>query len=326
MGDNSIANLIKQGQQLLRLGSDSAKLDSEVLLCIVLDKDRSYLLTWPEKNLNEEQLLHFVQLLTRRIQGEPIAYITGIKEFWSLPLLVSNSTIIPRPDTEILVELVLEHYSERNDISCLDLGTGTGAIALALASEKPMWQIDAIDFNVNAVQLAQCNAVNLKLTRVNVFQSDWFTQIATGKKFEVIVANPPYIDSEDQNLTQGDVRFEPTSALVASDNGLADIKHIAKVAREFLNRQGQLFLEHGFEQGQRVCQLLTSLGYIDAKTEQDLNGFDRITWAVYPGEIKIQSKINGNSINEKNINEKNTNEKNTNRTTFTHSHINNNRS
>lgn len=285
IGDNSLANLINQGYSLLKESSDSAKLDVEILLCFVLNKERSYLLTWPDKLLNNEQLLEFLPLLLRRIQGEPIAYITGVKEFWSLPLAVSHSTLIPRPDTETLVELVLEQYVDKSNIRCLDLGTGTGAIALALASEQPTWQIDAIDFNADAVVLAQRNAQNLNLAQVNIFQSDWFAQLDIDKKFDVIVSNPPYIDSEDENLSQGDVRFEPKSALIAKEQGLADIKHIAAVARNFLISSGALFFEHGFDQGVAVRRILTTLGYENTQTKQDLNGHDRITWAFFSKQV-----------------------------------------
>ena len=282
MGVHSLANLISQSQILLERSSDSAKLDAEVLLCFLLNKERSYLLTWPEKLLTDEQLLCFIGLLDRRIQGEPIAYITGIKEFWSLPLAVSVATLIPRPDTETLVEVVLAQYDGEKNIRCLDLGTGTGAIALALASENSTWQIDAVDFNADAVRLAQRNAQNLNLEKVNVFLSDWFAQVEPHKKYNVIVSNPPYIDSEDENLNQGDVRFEPKSALVANEQGLADIKHIAELARTFLSTQGKLFFEHGFEQGQAVRYILAALGYEYMQTEKDLNGHDRVTWAVFP--------------------------------------------
>jgi release factor glutamine methyltransferase len=282
MGDNSIANLTIQGQQLLATSSDSAKLDVEILLSLVLQKARSYLFTWPEKKLSDEQLLEFVKLLSRRAEGEPIAYITGTKEFWSLPFTVSKATLIPRPDTETLVELVLELYSDNKAITCLDLGTGTGAIALALASEKAMWKIDAIDFNFEAVALAQHNAKNLNLAQVSIYQSDWFEGISKNKRFDIIVSNPPYIDGDDINLSQGDVRFEPKSALVSSDQGLADIKHIANKARCFLNTEGKLFFEHGFEQGHAVRTILTDLGYENTQTKQDLNGHERISWAIYP--------------------------------------------
>lgn len=282
IGDNSIANLIIQGQQLLATSSDSAKLDVEILLSLVLKKARSYLFTWPEKKLSEEQLLEFIHLLSRRAEGEPIAYITGEKEFWSLLFTVSKATLIPRPDTETLVELVLDLYHNDESITCLDLGTGTGAIALALASEKSTWKIDATDFNVEAVKLAQYNAKNFNLTHVNIYQSDWFEEISKNKKFDIIVSNPPYIDGDDINLSQGDVRFEPKSALVATEQGLADIKHIADKARCFLHTGGKLFFEHGFEQGQAVRTILTGLGYKNAQTKQDLNGHDRISWAIYP--------------------------------------------
>ncbi len=284
IGDNSIGNLTSQGQQLLAICSDSAKLDVEILLSLVLKKARSYLLTWPEKKLSDEQLLDFIHLLSRRAQGEPIAYITGVKEFWSLSFAVSKATLIPRPDTETLVALVLELDRDNKFITCLDLGTGTGAIALALASENSTWKIDAIDFNIEAVKLAQDNANNLNLAQVHIYQSDWFSAISKNKKFDVIVSNPPYIDADDINLTQGDVRFEPKSALVANEQGLADIKHIANRAWRFLSADGKLFFEHGFEQGQAVRKILVDLGYQKVQTKQDLNGHDRITWAVLHNE------------------------------------------
>lgn len=281
VGDNSIANLTFQGHQLLAKTSDSAKLDVEILLSFVLKKERSYLLTWPENKLSDEQLLEFISLLSRRAEGEPIAYLVGVKEFWSLSFAVSKSTLIPRPDTETLIELILDLHADDKVLTCLDLGTGTGAIALALASEKPLWQIDALDFNIEAVSLAQYNANNLSLTQVSIYQSDWFDSVDENKKFDLIVSNPPYIDDNDVNLTQGDVRFEPKSALVASEQGLADIKHIANKARFFLNANGQLYFEHGFEQGLEVRNILTSLGYKHAQTVRDLNGHERVTWAIY---------------------------------------------
>ncbi|MCW8833252.1 MAG: peptide chain release factor N(5)-glutamine methyltransferase [Colwellia sp.] len=282
VGDNSIANLLNQGLRILQESSDSPLLDAQVLLTFVLNKPRTYLLTWPEKHVSNELLEQYVDLLVRRSLGEPVAYITSEKEFWSLPFKVSPVTLIPRPDTEILVERVLEQYNQSDNISCLDLGTGTGAIALALASEKASWAIDAVDFNVDAVTLAQHNAKRLKLTQVNIFQSYWFTQVSADKKFDVIVSNPPYIDDEDENLSHGDVRFEPKSALVADEKGLADIRHIANVAREYLAKQGKIFFEHGFEQGAAVRTLLAALGYENVQTGQDLNGHERITWAVFP--------------------------------------------
>lgn len=274
----TIVNLVAYGQEQLVSCSDSAKLDAQILLAFVLDKELSYLLTWPEKTLAQQDKQHYLSLLDRRISGEPIAYIVGVKEFWSLPFMVSPATLIPRPDTEILVELVLEQFADIDTLHCLDLGTGTGAIALALASEQPNWQIDAIDFSLDAVKLAQQNAKKLQLSHVNIFQSDWFSAL-NDRKFDVIVSNPPYIDKLDENLSQGDVRFEPESALVADEHGLGDIKHIAQQALKYLNSQGSLFFEHGFEQGEAVRNILAALGYHNAQTVRDFNGHERITWA-----------------------------------------------
>jgi release factor glutamine methyltransferase len=276
--NSTIAYCIAHGQEQLASCSDSAKLDAQILLGFVLDKDRTYLLTWPEKELTQQTVQVFLVLLQRRIVGEPIAYIVGVQEFWSLPFQVSPATLIPRPDTEVLVELVLEHFGDLDSLHCLDLGTGTGAIALALASEQPSWKIDAVDFNIDAVKLAQQNAENLQLTQVNIFHSDWFSAV-NHRKFDVIVSNPPYIDALDENLKQGDVRFEPDSALVAGENGLGDIKNIAKQAKNHLTTQGAIFFEHGFEQGEAVRNILTSFGYDNAQTVRDFNGHERITWA-----------------------------------------------
>jgi len=277
MEHNTIAHWVTYGQEQLVSCSDSAKLDAQILLAFVLDKERIYLLTWPENTLSNDAIQLYLALLQRRVSGEPIAYIIGVKEFWSLPFKVSPATLIPRPDTEVLVESVLEHFGELDSIHCLDLGTGTGAIALALASEQPHWKIDAIDFNIDAVKLAKQNAQNLGLTHVNIFQSNWFSAV-NERKFDVIVSNPPYIDALDEHLNQGDVRFEPESALIADEQGLADIKHIAQQALKFLNISGTLFFEHGFEQGKAVRNILMALGYENTKTVRDLNNHERITW------------------------------------------------
>lgn len=284
MENNTIAYWVAHGQEQLVSCSDSAKLDAQILLAFVLDKERIYLLTWPEKNLTKSEVQGYLTLLKKRVSGEPIAYIIGVKEFWSLPFKVSPATLIPRPDTEVLVETVLEQFGDIDNIHCLDLGTGTGAIALALASEQPHWKIDAIDFSLDAVKLAKQNAQDLGLTQVNIFQSDWFSTV-NERKFDVIVSNPPYIDALDEHLSQGDVRFEPDSALIADEQGLGDIKYIAKQALNFLNTSGAIFFEHGFEQGESVRNILTALGYESAKTVRDLNHHERITWAMIGREI-----------------------------------------
>ncbi|MFT5635497.1 MAG: release factor glutamine methyltransferase [Cognaticolwellia sp.] len=276
----TIAKLITFGEQLLLLHSDSAKLDTELLICFVIDKQRSYLLTWPEHKLSTEQTKQFAELMLRRFQGEPIAYIVQLREFWSLPLQVSPATLIPRPDTEVLVELVLNNH-QGVSLSCLDLGTGTGAIALALASERPQWQIQAVDYSHDAVALAICNANNLKLKQVNIYQSDWFNEVSHDQRFDVIVSNPPYIDENDHHLNQGDVKYEPKTALVAADNGLADIKIIASNALRFLKPGGALYIEHGYQQSQMVQKILADLAYNNIETIKDYSNNDRVTWACY---------------------------------------------
>jgi len=284
--NQTLAALIQSGSQQLLNISDSAKLDAQLLLGHVLKKPTTYLYTWPDVVATNEQTLAFEKLLTRRKSGEPIAYIIGEKEFWSLTLKVSLSTLIPRPDTEILVERILAIYEAQYGASlkCLDLGTGTGAIALALASEMPHWQFDAVDFQASAVALAKDNAKTLNITNVNVYQSDWFSQISADKCFDIIVSNPPYIDKDDHHLVQGDVKFEPKSALVADDEGYSDIRDIADIARKFLAPNGGLFFEHGFEQAVKVREILVELGYENVQTAQDLSGNDRITWAFLPAK------------------------------------------
>jgi len=276
----SFAEIINQGQQLLVAFSDTAKLDCKILLAFVLDKETSYLLTWAEKKLSETQFQAFMLLFNRRLKGEPIAYIIQEREFWSLPFYVSPATLIPRPDTELLVEHILARHHQ-SELTCLDLGTGTGAIALALASEQPTWNIDAIDFSYEAIALAKKNAQRLQLPNVKIYQSDWFSTVAQDKQFNIIVSNPPYIDENDEHLSEGDVRFEPLSALVASDNGYSDIKQIAKNSLKYLENKGALYFEHGFEQAEGVRKILMQLGYRNIETLQDYSGNDRVTCAVY---------------------------------------------
>lgn len=275
--ENSVECTLKQAvQQLQESGSDSPSLDAAVLLCHALDKPRSFLLTWPNKILDAQQLAAFDDLLQRRLTGEPVAYIVGEREFWSLPLKVSPTTLIPRPDTERLVEIALDKAMQmEGDI--LDLGTGTGAIALALASELPQRQVTGIDLKEDAQQLAQSNASALNLNNTQFLAGSWFEPLAAGTEFALIVSNPPYIEKEDPHLTQGDVRFEPLSALVADEKGLADIRHIATQARDYLKDNGWLMFEHGFEQGEPVRELLRSLGYDQVATYKDYGDNDRVT-------------------------------------------------
>jgi len=255
--------------------SESAHVDAEALLVHCLNKSRSFLYTWPEKTLTVEQFKNFQQMIKKRQQGMPVAHIIGEREFWSLPFIVNESTLIPRPDTEILVETAL-NLDVRFNARVLDLGTGTGAIALSLAHEKPKWRITAIDKVPEAVALAKANRANLNLEQVEILQSDWFSAVKD-RDFDLIVSNPPYIDEQDEHLHMGDVRFEPQSALTAADEGYADLYHIADKAREHLLPGGFLLLEHGYQQAIKVRQKLIDLGYKEVATVRDFGSNDRCT-------------------------------------------------
>ncbi|WP_260515905.1 peptide chain release factor N(5)-glutamine methyltransferase [Serratia fonticola] len=260
--------------------SDSAKRDAEILLGFVTGRARTYLLAFGETPLTAEQAEQLTVLLARRERGEPVAYLVGEREFWSLPLSVSPATLIPRPDTECLVELALERLPA-TPCAILDLGTGTGAIALALASERPDCQLTGIDLQPEAVALAQHNAQKLAINNARFLQGSWFTPVA-GQKFALIASNPPYIDEADPHLGQGDVRFEPCSALVAADQGLADLAAIVQQAADYLEPQGWLLLEHGWQQGESVRTLLNAAGFIAVATHRDYGGNDRVTLGQKP--------------------------------------------
>jgi release factor glutamine methyltransferase len=265
-----------QWRQRLQAVSDSAALDTELLLCHCLQKPRSYLRGWPEAELPARAERDFIQLLERREQGEPVAYLLGERGFWTLDLAVSPATLIPRPETELLVEKALALLAGNDRAKVLDLGTGTGAIALALASEQPQWQLLACDVEPAAVALAQRNSQQLGLSRVEIIQSNWFDAIKQSD-FDLIVSNPPYIDPADPHLSQGDVRFEPRSALVAGNHGMADIECIISTAGQYLKSAGWLLLEHGYDQGEACRQCLQQAGFSQVFTEQDLAGKDRIS-------------------------------------------------
>lgn len=212
--------------------SDSPRRDAEILLEYVTGKERTYIMAFGETPLTDVQQQQLADLLQRRKQGEPIAHLTGVREFWSLPLFVSPATLIPRPDTECLVEQALARLPVKT-CRILDLGTGTGAIALALASERPDCEVTAVDRMPDAVALAIRNAEHLAIRNVRILQSCWFSALP-GVQFDMIVSNPPYIDAQDPHLSEGDVRFEPLSALVADENGMADLTHIIDHARQVL--------------------------------------------------------------------------------------------
>lgn len=269
----NIRDLLSRAQRSLQ--SETIALDCELLLCYCLGKDRAYLYTWPEREIDNVKVNEFQALLERRKCGEPIAYLIGTREFWSLPLQVNNSTLIPRPDTERLVEVALD-LALPEKARVLDLGTGTGAIALALASENCHWHVLGVDVAEDAISLAQKNAGDLKIGNAQFLQSNWFESIPR-QSFDLIVSNPPYIDENDAHLSQGDVRFEPRRAIVAAQNGFAAINDIASAAKPYLQHDGWLLFEHGFTQAAAVRTLLSQLGYSDISTWNDWGGNERVT-------------------------------------------------
>ncbi|MDA8866288.1 peptide chain release factor N(5)-glutamine methyltransferase [Porticoccaceae bacterium] len=276
----NVSDLLKYSDQL-QSTSDSPQLDCELLLCYVLNVDRTWLRTWPEKPVSQSLEAKFCALLERRVQGQPIAYLVGSRGFWSMDLQVSQDTLIPRPETELLVELALNLRLPKKS-HALDLGTGTGAVALALAAERPDMNFIAVDYQVGAVSLANKNCQTLGLSNVNIFQSDWFDSLQlTDCQFDLIVSNPPYISVNDPHLQQGDVRYEPNSALVSGVDGLDDLKKIIAQSPLYLKSDGWLLLEHGFDQGPAVVRLMIEAGFQEVVTHKDYNQIDRVTLGLW---------------------------------------------
>lgn len=267
-----IRNAIKRAASQIK--SDSSQLDAQLLLLHVIEAPRTILFTDPDRLLSEEQIIKFETLLARRIEGEPIAYLLGSQGFWTLDLEVSTSTLIPRPETESLIEWVINHYDSAPK-HALDLGTGTGVIALALAKERPSWTVTGVDVKREAVELAIRNAKRNTIQNALFFESNWFSAVPSSKPFDLIISNPPYIDEQDIHLEQGDVRFEPRSALVSLDNGLADIKKIVAAAKSFL--KGYLVIEHGWQQAKSVREIMLAEGYEDVTSKKDLLSYERFS-------------------------------------------------
>lgn len=318
MGAISSGQALRMAQHAL-FGSETAQIDSELLLGAALGATRAGLYAWPERVLSPSEHSRFESLLERRILGEPIAYILGEREFWSLSLRVTPHVLIPRPETELLVETALSLAAAAESLGAVssvgsvdsvdsvdsvgsvgsvdsvdsvgaglarehagavrrvaDLGTGSGAIALALASERPHWQLVATDQSVDALRVASDNAVRLNIHNVSFRQGSWCDALPEGL-FDMILSNPPYIDPQDAHLLQGDLRFEPVTALAAAEQGLADLRAICHEAPRHLVPGGTLLLEHGFEQGPAVAQLLADAGFLGVRTLLDLNGLPRVT-------------------------------------------------
>ena len=319
----NIKTLLEEAALQFSVLSKTPRLDAELLLCHVLKKDRTYVFSHPEKTLSFDEYQQWQDLLEKRCLQMPIAYLIGQKSFWDLDLTVNEHTLIPRPETELLVEIVLEKFFDseldpaveaagrqvaveaagRRDhkrVEMLDLGTGSGAIALALAHERPHWKISAVDFSQEALKIAKINAEKNNIHNVEFFHSDWFSIFlpfrrpaaptptsrrpaastagsSSSFKWDIIVSNPPYLDENDSHLLTEEIRHEPRSALVAKNNGLEDIEKIIKESRQHLKCDGMLFIEHGCDQGESVRKLFSLCEYNSIETVTDLAGLERVT-------------------------------------------------
>lgn len=278
----SIHSALQNAQKTLREVSDTARIDAEILLAHVLDCTRTYLRTWPEHALTIEQHEQFLKLLARRLAGEPIAHLTGKRDFWDMTLRVTTDTLIPRPETETLVELALAKIPPDASWRIADLGTGSGAIALAIARERPQCQITATDISPAALEVARDNAARLKIQNIRFALGRWLEPLA-GEQFEMIVSNPPYIHPTDPHLHQGDLRFEPRTALQSGPDGLSDIRTICTEARQHLRPPGWLLLEHGYDQGNAVPSILRELGYQQIQMTRDMAQNDRVSLGAWAG-------------------------------------------
>lgn len=273
----TITEALAAAQAGLTLAANTeAKLEAQLLLQHVLQVNRAWLIAHENDTLSPNIQTEFEALLTRRLQGEPMAYILGEREFYGLVLQVTPATLIPRPDTETLVEAALDKIPQNMDVHVLDLGTGSGAIALAIAKHRSQANVVAVDASPAALEVAKHNADRLNISNVQFVLSDWFSALED-QRFEIIVSNPPYIEADDPHLAQGDLRFEPPDALASGKDGLSDIRIIINQCLTHLKPQGWLMLEHGYNQAISVSELMSSAGLVDVATIKDLGGNDRVT-------------------------------------------------
>jgi release factor glutamine methyltransferase len=274
--DLSIKQYLEDGTAILRAISDSPRLEAELLMGLVLRKPRSFLHAWPEQRLSESQADRYEVLLRRRFSGEPIAYMTGIREFWSMPLKITPHVLIPRPETELLVEKALLRLPADEELRVLDLGAGSGAVSLAIAKERPRTTVIGVDVSLAALEVARLNARLQKIANVEFRESDWFDAVR-GEKFHVVVGNPPYVADDDPHLARGDARFEPRLALDAGPGGMECFRAIVDRAHNYIVRQGWLMLEHGPTQHLPLRRLLEAQHYHDITIHKDGAGHDRVT-------------------------------------------------
>lgn len=276
----TIGSALIAATERLERSSTSARIDAEIILCDVLNCNTAHLKAWPEKNLSAGQTQQFHQLIEQRASGSPVAYLIGKREFWSLDLDVTLATLIPRPETETLIEFVLEHFEHQKETRLVDLGTGSGAIALAIASERPDWIITATDISEDALAVAKQNADKHHIKNINFRLSHWFDALQ-GQSFDIIISNPPYVAENDPHLSTGDVRFEPSAALASGAAGMDDIKTITTEAPQYLNNNGWLILEHGYDQKKQVFDCLKLAGFESIIQKHDLSNQPRMTAGCY---------------------------------------------
>ena len=277
----TIRDLLQEGQGLLS-ALDSARLDAELLLCNLMNMDRSKLYSSPDTGIPLEKALEYKNLVNKRSNGEPLAYITGKKEFWSLDLLVNQYTLIPRPETECLVETALSEIALDSEMAIADLGTGSGAIAIALAMERPHCNITATDICEHAIEVAQINANHHGAGNINIIRSNWFENLQG--RFDLIVSNPPYIKNGDKHLAEDGVAYEPGLALCGGEDGMEAIEIIINNAPEHLNTGAWLMIEHGYDQAETVRSIFKQCNFSEINTHCDHAGIERVTSASYQHE------------------------------------------
>lgn len=271
-----IRRLLNEAIQLLKQTTDTAQLDAELLLAHVLGLTRTQLIVRLDDSVPEPAEQHYQQLIARRYAGEPLAYIVGYREFWSLKLEVTPATLIPRPETEILVEQALKKFPAHEAIRVVDLGTGSGAIALAMAYERPHWSFIATDRSAEALRVAKRNAERLGIKNIIFREGNWCDALLRDETFHLIVSNPPYIAPDDVHLKQRELNFEPQTALVSSENGNDDLHLIIQQAHHYLLSGGWLLLEHGYEQKKIVTKFLNMHGYMQIENHADFSGIFRV--------------------------------------------------
>jgi len=270
----TVRGMLARAAQNLR-GDESAR-EAELLLQHVVQQPRAWLYAHASEPVDAATERRFEELLARRARGEPLAYILGSREFWSLDLSVTPAVLIPRAETELLVEVALRHLAQKQNVDIVDLGTGSGAIALALAHERPLAHVLAVDASEAALEVARGNAQRLNLANVEFLRSDWFAAIGA-RRFDLVVSNPPYIAAADAHLQRGDLRFEPLQALASGADGLDAIRAIVHAAPRHLRIGGWLLFEHGHDQGGAARELLRQSGFVEVFTEPDLERRERVS-------------------------------------------------